>query len=72
MKNADKLRVWGMGANWGNKSKLKEFLENSYAGIGWLENEAPSLYEMIRDIQIGDIMYLGGFDLLQMFNIVSA
>ena len=61
MDKNDSLRVWGMGARWGNKSMVKEFLEKGYAGIGWLEDEAPSLYSMIREIRAGDIIYIKSF-----------
>ncbi len=55
------MKVWGIGANWGGKSIVKEFIGNDYAGIGWLEDEAPSLYAMMRDIEKGDIVYLKSF-----------
>ncbi len=55
------LRVWGIGANWGNKSMVKEFLEKGYAGIGWYEDDAPSLYAMMREIKSGDIIYIKSF-----------
>lgn len=61
MKDKNETRVWGIGANWGSKSMVKDFLKLGYAGIGWLEDEAPSLYAMMREIEAGDIIYIKSF-----------
>lgn len=55
------MKVWGIGANWGNKSMLSEFQSENAVGIGWKEEDAPALYAMMNEMEIGDIVYVKSF-----------
>ena len=53
------MKIWGMGFMYGRcNDKSKEFIKDRKAVIGWSEKEAPDLYAMLREVDIGDIIYL--------------
>lgn len=55
------MAVWGIGAYYrGAKKadKTSDFIANEAAFIGWSENDAPSLHQMMKSIKIGDIIYI--------------
>lgn len=55
------MKIWGIGANWGGKSMLSEFQSKSAVGIGWSEENAPALYAMMSEIEMGDLIYVKSF-----------
>lgn len=55
------MRFWGIGANDGESNYDGEFRENDCAYISWYEEEAPTLYEMLKTIEFGDIIYIKSF-----------
>ncbi len=55
------MKIWGIGANWGDKSMLADFQVKEAVGIGWSEKQAPALYAMMNEIEIGDIVYVKSF-----------
>ncbi|WP_040195621.1 hypothetical protein [Candidatus Soleaferrea massiliensis] len=55
------MRIWGIGATWGDKPMLDEFGKKHAVAIGWEEEEAPGLYAMMNQVQIGDIIYVKSF-----------
>lgn len=53
------MKVWGMGTCYGGyDDKTSTFIKNKIAAIGWSEEDAIDLYAMIRNVEIGDIIYL--------------
>ena len=53
------MKVWGIGTCYGGyDDKTSIFLQNNIAAIGWNKNEAIDLYAMMREVKIGDIIYL--------------
>ncbi|MGE5567486.1 MAG: hypothetical protein ACM3S5_00470 [Rhodospirillales bacterium] len=51
--------MFGIGANYdGHGDMTEDFLEHGLACIGWPYNEAPSLHEIMRSFQVGDIIYI--------------
>lgn len=53
------MKIWGMGTCYGGYDDQTDcFVKNSIAAIGWDENDAIDLYAMMRDVEIGDILYL--------------
>lgn len=53
------MKVWGMGTCYGGyNDQTSKFLKNGIAAIGWDEEEAIDLYTMLREVEVGDIIYL--------------
>lgn len=58
------MAVWGIGAYYNDsetRDKTQDFLDRSFAYIGWKEPEAPAIYQMLRSIKVGDIIYIKSF-----------
>lgn len=53
------ISVWGFGFYFGkNRDSKEEFIEQNYVTINYSEDEAPEFIEMMREIKVGDIVYL--------------
>lgn len=53
------MAIWGVGFHFGKKCSQKEkFINKNYISIGYSEKEAPEYYAMMREIRVGDIVYL--------------
>ena len=56
------MRVWGMGFMYGRTDDHSdEFISNGTAVIGWAMEEAPDLYAMLLEVELGDVIYLKTF-----------
>lgn len=58
------MAVWGIGAYYNDsetRDKTQDFLDRSFAYIGWKESEAPAIYQMLSSIKVGDIVYIKSF-----------
>lgn len=57
------MTVWGIGAYNKEKkvSRLQEFLDNNCACIGWTEEQAPILYEVLKAVKKGDYIYIKSY-----------
>lgn len=58
------MAVWGIGAYYkGDNStdKTQDFIDSGFACIGWDEKDASALYQMIKSVKIGDIIYIKSF-----------
>lgn len=58
------MAVWGFGAYYLGESspdKSQEFLDNEYVCVGWSEEQAPALHQMLRAIKVGDIVFIKSF-----------
>lgn len=57
------MTVWGIGAYNKEKkvSRLQEFLDNNCACIGWTEEQAPILYEVLKAVKRGDYIYIKSY-----------
>lgn len=55
------MAVFGIGATFGKVDKMQEFIQERCACIGWAEEEAPALYQMMRKIKVGDLIYIKAF-----------
>lgn len=51
------MAIFGIGAFY-SSDVSKYFIDNSMAYVGWSKDEAPSLYEILRIIKLGDIIYI--------------
>lgn len=56
------MAVYGIGAYYDNDVS-DFFIEQKCACIGYGKSEASSLYEMLRRIKIGDIIYIKSFNI---------
>lgn len=54
------MAVYGVGAYFGYDVS-KEFIKNNCVCIGHAEQDAPSLYELLRRAKIGDIIYIKSY-----------
>jgi hypothetical protein len=55
------MSIYGIGAYYDGVDVSDDFLTTGYACIGYNKNEASSLYEMLRRIKIGSIVYIKSF-----------
>jgi hypothetical protein len=51
------MAIFGIGAYY-DKDMSQEFIDNSIAGPGWDESEAPELFQYIASLKVGDIVYI--------------
>ena len=53
------MDVWGFGFHYGQKKSMyNAFIRNNYVAVGYNEDEAPEFIAMMKEINIGDIVYL--------------
>jgi len=52
------MAVYGVGSRYGTRDVTSEFLNHGLACVGWSEEDAPPLYNMLRHIKIGDLIYI--------------
>ena len=55
------MAIFGIGARY-EKDVSNDFILEECACIGWTQTEAGSLYEMLRRIKKGDIIYIKSYD----------
>lgn len=55
------MAVYGIGAYYDGEDVSKDFIQKNCACIGYDKSDASSLYEMLRRIKIGDIIYLKSY-----------
>src|SRR5579871_41684 len=51
------MAMFGLGAHY-EDDVTDDFINNGLACVGWEYNEAPSLHEIMRSVQVGDIIYI--------------
>ena len=54
------MRIWGMGFTWGD-DRSADFIDSGAAIIGWSMQEAPDLFAMLQEVELGDVIYLKTF-----------
>lgn len=53
------MAIWGVGAKFGSwDSKLDDFIREHFWCTGYTESEKPKIYDTIKSIDIGDIIYV--------------
>lgn len=53
------MAIYGIGAYYeGTTDVSEDFIEKELACIGWSESDAPSLYQVLKYIKVGDIVYI--------------
>ncbi|HDD44901.1 MAG TPA: hypothetical protein ENG63_08600 [Candidatus Desulfofervidus auxilii] len=52
------MAIYGIGADWSGENKVDEFVRDEKACIGWWIDDAPSLYKILKQMKIGDIIYV--------------
>ena len=54
------MAIYGIGAFYGGGigNVTESFLLRNSACVGWEESDAPSLYQLIKYIKVGDIIYI--------------
>ncbi len=55
------MAIWGIGANYEGKDVTDLFFDKEGAYVGYKEDEATSIYQMIYSIKPGDIIYIKSF-----------
>lgn len=56
------MAIWGMGSHFnGTDNQFDNFIKENFVCMKWTEIEAPEFYEMMKEIQLGDIIYLKSF-----------
>lgn len=54
------MKIWGIGATW-NNDMCEDFKSKNVVALGYIESEAPALYEIMKEIEVGDIIYVKSF-----------
>ena len=47
------MKLWAIGATWGNEDVSGKFVDEGYVKLGWNEDEAPILYKLFRKVKVG-------------------
>lgn len=55
------MTIWGTGANWSGEDKSSEFINDGYVKIGWSKENSPVLYNVLREVKVGDGIYIKAF-----------
>lgn len=56
------MAIWGMGSFFnGTDNQFDNFIKENFVCMLWKEDEVPEFYEMMKEIQLGDIIYLKSF-----------
>ena len=56
------MAIFGIGAYYeGTTDMTEEFVQNGRACIGWGEDYAPTLHQMMRQVRVGDLIYIKSF-----------
>ena len=56
------MAVWGMGSFFnGADNQFDNFIKENFVCMLWNENDVPEFYAMMKEIQLGDIIYLKSF-----------
>lgn len=51
------MAIFGIDAYY-DEDMSQKFIENSIAGLGWDEFNAPELFQYVASLKVGDIVYL--------------
>jgi len=52
------MAIFGAGSNWSGKEMKDIFFDEGKFTLGWNDNNAKDLYNLIGTLKIGDIIYL--------------
>jgi len=52
------MAIFGFGASYGGVDVSSDFVHAGVVGIGYDYAEAPDLHEMIKTIDVGDVVYI--------------
>jgi hypothetical protein len=56
------MAIYGFGAAYGGSEDMSSaFVEAGGAFVGWTREEAPSAHAMLRQIEVGDLVFLKSF-----------
>ncbi|MBP5449525.1 MAG: hypothetical protein J6Y01_05340 [Spirochaetales bacterium] len=55
------MAIYGIGANYGGEDVSGAFIESGIVGTGWSAKDAPELFQYIRSLKVGDIVYIKSF-----------
>jgi hypothetical protein len=55
------MAIFGFGANYEGEDVSANFVAAGAACVGWAEQDAPPLHNMLRHIKVGDIAFLKSF-----------
>lgn len=55
------MKLWAIGATWGNEDVSAKFVDEGYVKLGWNEDDAPILYKLFRKVKVGDFIYIKSF-----------
>lgn len=71
------MATYGFGANYSGTDMTENFITNGVVCIGWSKREAPTSHIILREIKIGDIVYLksnqpGGYPTIKAIGVVTS
>lgn len=57
------MAIYGFGAMFGGDTDVShEFLQQGMACIGWSEQDAPPLFDLLRNVGTGDLVFIKSFN----------
>lgn len=56
------MAIWGMGSHFGgSENQIDSFLNENFVCLGYTKKTAPDLIDMMKEIKIGDIIFIKSF-----------
>ena len=52
------MAIFGIGASYGKEDVSRDFIGNNLVGIGHRVEDAPELYQFMRSLKVGDVVYI--------------
>src|SRR5260370_41444842 len=56
------MAIYGFGAIYGDDDLCDDFVQEGVACVGWSEADAPPLYDILRNIKNGDLIYIKSYN----------
>lgn len=55
------MAIYGFGAFHGNRDVSSDFINKNVIGTGWSFTDSPELFQYIKSLKVGDIVYIKSF-----------
>ena len=53
------MAIFGIGAYYDDMGDVSgDFIRKNLIGVGWQQNDAPELHEILKSLKVGDIVYI--------------
>jgi hypothetical protein len=56
------MAIFGIGAFWSGNDMTETFIRDRMACVGWDEASAPTLHAIVRQLRVGDLIFIKSFN----------